>query len=126
MTRRRTGPAGMTQDKARRIVKRRSGGDCELRIPGSCLGRAETMHHRRKQSQRGPWTPSNLVHTCGDGTRGCHGLITNTRTEYYESGWLVHSWEDWRGKPVELWSGRRFLDDVGGFEPPETTALEAS
>jgi hypothetical protein len=104
----------MTEARARRIVKERSGEDCELRLPG-CLGRAETMHHRRKQSQRGPWTPSNLIHTCGDGTRGCHGVITNTRVAYYEEGWLVASWQDWGSKPVRLWHGLVLLDDAGGW-----------
>lgn len=121
MTRRKTGP--MTVDEARKRVRRRSGLDCELRIEGVCLGRAETMHHRRKQSQRGPWVPSNLVHACGDGVRGCHGLITNTRTEYYDNGWIVHSWQNWRATEILLWDGLRFLDNAGGFEPPPTCPL---
>jgi hypothetical protein len=113
----------MSIGEARKRVRERSGGECELRIFNVCFGRAETMHHRRKQSQGGPWVPSNLIHTCGDGTRGCHGLITNTRTVYYDNGWIVHSWENWRTAKVLLWNGLRYLDNAGGFEPPPTCPL---
>lgn len=106
------------EKKTRPIVYARSGGDCELRLDG-CLGRGHSIHHRRKRSQGGPWSPSNSIHTCGDGSRGCHGVITDTRTEYYDKGWLVHSWTDWAPTPVLLHTSKGhtyvLLDDEGGF-----------
>jgi hypothetical protein len=105
--------------RTRFIVAERSGGLCER-----CgVHPANTMHHRRKRSQSGPWCPSNVIHLCGDGTTGCHGVITNTRKEFYSAGWLVHSWETWADKPVLLWQGWAVLDPDGGwtnlgFDPP--------
>lgn len=108
-----------SEKKSRAIVKQRSGGICELRIPEVCLGLAHSMHHRRKRSQGGPWSPSNMIHTCGDGTRGCHGLITNTRREYYDAGWIVHSWDRWDITPALVHTeqfGHDYvlLSDAGG------------
>ena len=61
--------------KGREIVRERAGGLCEGAIAGICLGKHETTHHRLKRGQGGTWAPSNLLGLCGDGTRGCHGLI---------------------------------------------------
>ena len=64
-------PKKVGESRTRRIVAERSGGVCEL-----CGVRpAESVHHRWKKGQGGPWSPSNCVATCGDGTRGCHGWI---------------------------------------------------
>lgn len=69
----------MNENKCRIVVSERSSGFCEARLVGQhayrCLGMAQTMHHRRKRSQGGEWRPSNILHVCGDGTRGCHGYI---------------------------------------------------
>lgn len=104
-----------SEEPCKAVVKRRSGGTCEI-----CgIRPGESVHHRRKQSQQGPWTPSNCLHLCGDGRSpdGCHGMVTNTRSEYYDNGWLVRSWEDWAAKPV-LYRGRMVvLDDEGGWFP---------
>lgn len=114
----------MNEKACRRVVAARSGGLCE--ICGHC--RAATMHHRRKRSQGGPWAPSNVLHLCGDGTTGCHGLITNTRTVFYARGWLVHSWDDWALTPVRLAAvGLVLLDDSGMYRPaPELLAATAA
>jgi len=79
--------------RSRPIVKARSHGTCEVRIPGVCLGRAESMHHRQREGV-GPSLPYNLLHLCGDGTRGCHGYIEHHRTEAIEKGWIVNTWDD--------------------------------
>jgi hypothetical protein len=89
----------MNETKCRAIVRERSGEICEI----CAERRADTMHHRRKRSQHGPWTPSNVLHLCGDGTRGCHGRITDTRTEYYND------------TPVLVAGGLVLLDDDGGI-----------
>jgi hypothetical protein len=80
--------------KSRPIVKDRSRGMCEVRIPGVCEGRATNYHHRLPEGQGGSSEPENLLHLCGDGVRGCHGHIEHNRAQAYEKGWLVHSWED--------------------------------
>lgn len=108
-------PRDPAEGPCKAVVKRRSGGMCEI-----CgRRRGESVHHRRKQSQGGPWTPSNCLHLCGDGRGpdGCHGTITNTREQYYKDGWLVYSWEDWSGKPVKYRGRMVVLDDVGGMTP---------
>lgn len=108
----------MNEKKCRAIVKARSGGMCER-----CgLRAAETMHHRRFRSQGGPWTPSNILHLDGDGTRGCHGVLTNTngqRAEFEAAGWIVPSYADWREVPVLRFGEFVILLDDGGFEPVE-------
>jgi hypothetical protein len=111
----------------REIVEARSNLLCEL-----CgLARAETMHHRLGR-RFGPWSPSNIVHLCGDGTRLCHGRVTNTRTEYYEYGWLIHTWDS--RTPAEIpflhhaWS-YVLLDEIGDYhlaERPEVIPDDAA
>lgn len=100
------------EKSCRAVVIARSGNWCEI-----CGIRAgESIHHRRKQSKQGPWSPSNCVRLCGDGTTGCHGRITNTRQEYYDNGWLVRSWDDWTTVPfLHHTLGFVFLDDEGHY-----------
>lgn len=79
---------------ARKAVAERSGGDCEVRLFGICLGRATNWHHRQNRSQQGKWSPANGLHVCGSGTTGCHGALTNTngrRKEFEQCGWIVPS-----------------------------------
>jgi hypothetical protein len=40
-----------------------------------CDKPAETLHHLVSKSLRGDDVPANVVPVCGDGTRGCHGLL---------------------------------------------------
>jgi hypothetical protein len=57
---------------ARMEVRARSGGLCELRIPGQCREFASEAHHVRNRSQGGGHTADNLLDTC----RGCHDYVT--------------------------------------------------
>lgn len=67
------------------VVRARSGGLCE-----ACgMRRAESVHHRKNRSQGGTWDPSNLMHLCGDGTRGCHGWIGDFPDRARDLGWSV-------------------------------------
>lgn len=105
----------VNEKTCKEIVRERSSGCCE--ICGERRG--ESMHHRLTR-KFGPWSPSNIVHLCGDGTRGCHGRVTDTRTEYYEDGhgWLIHTWEKRPPSeiPFEHWKwGKVLLDDVGDY-----------
>lgn len=109
------------EGSCRDLVRKRSGGTCER-----CSVRlAESMHHRRFRSQGGPWTPSNILHLCGDGTTGCHGVLTNTRgarEEFEAAGWIVPSHADWAETPVLRHGEFVILLDDGGFEPVEKGA----
>ena len=87
---------------ARRLVRERSGGDCEVRIPGVCLGQATNFMHRRGRGQGGPWTASNGLHGCGSGSAGCHGWITAHPAQSWRNGWYVKSWQNWASTPVAL------------------------
>ena len=92
-----------TERAARDLVRARSGGWCEVRLPGVCLGRAANMHHRKNRSQGGKWAASNLLDLCGSGTTGCHGVLTDPqgrRAEYEATGWIVPSYADPAEVPV--------------------------
>lgn len=103
----------------RKLVSRRSGGWCELRIEGVCLGRATNYQHRRAEGQGGPTTASNGLDVCGMGNAtGCHGFLHQNPNLAEDNGWTVKSWDDWRATKVVLWNGDTWLDDEGGFEPP--------
>lgn len=113
------GVTAFPEARARAIVAERSGGRCEAVIEGVCLGRAHSMHHRRKPGRL--WNPSNLLHLCGDGTRGCHGWIEAHPTKANELGlWLMNG----DGMPSEVsvqmrWESLKswfVLDDEGSLE----------
>lgn len=115
----------MNESTARRLVRARSGGWCEPRLADFCLGRAMSFHHRLRRSQGGPWTPSNGLDVCGDGTRGCHGALTNTNgryDEYRRLGLILRTGDDPYTTPAVIYSpqfefnGERIallLDDDG-------------
>lgn len=110
----------MSEKRSRALVRERSGGDCEIRIPGRCLGRATNYQHRKNKSQCSKserWTPSNGLDVCGSGTTGCHGFIHDYPGISTDEGWTVRSWQDFRIKPVKLWHGLVVLDDLGCFTP---------
>lgn len=95
---------------ARKVVRARSEGICE------CCGlKAESMHHRRKTGR--VWAPENLLHVCGDGTRGCHGWIEANPTKAQQQGWWVPSHKDPAKTPCWL-AGRGyvFLNANGSVE----------
>lgn len=76
-------------NEARRLVKERSGGQCEIHMVG-CYEQATDWHHRQLRSQGGKWEVRNGIHAC----RFCHEAVTNTRghrAEYEANGWLVRS-----------------------------------
>lgn len=105
---------------AREIVYARSGGDCEVRIDGVCLGRGTNWHHRKNKSQGGQWCASNGLHLCGSGTTGCHGWITHEPAKSYRKGWAVRSGHNPIGVAVYIAGRYVFLDDVGNYvELPE-------
>lgn len=107
---------GFPESRGRRIVRERSGGWCEV-----CgLRRAESMSHRISKSRGGSWAPQNLIHTCGDGTRGCHGWFEANPLWAGEGGWHIR--RDPRPptevpvylRPALHASGWFLIRDVGG------------
>jgi hypothetical protein len=102
---------------ARRVVRERSQGQCE--VCGHARG--ESMHHRRKAGRE--WTPANLLHTCGDGVRGCHGRIEASPNAAKEQGWWLLSNQDPARTPVWL-AGRGyvFLADDGSIHDTDEEA----
>lgn len=115
----------MNIGKARKFVYKRSTDEdgyrvCEIRLFGICVGRATDWHHRKNRSQGGLWTPSNGLDLC----HACHMTITDTRSEYYDMGWLVKRDRDPALVPVTIFSfkypyGERvsvLLDDEGDCE----------
>ncbi len=102
----------MTERECRRIVNARAEGRCER----CSRPMATTVHHRRKRSQGGPWSPSNCVALCGHGTAGCHGWVeSNPLAAHSEGLWLR------AGEPPEeisliyRWQ-RVLLDNTGGID----------
>lgn len=107
----------MPERVGRRIVRERSGGLCELAIPGVCLGRAAGVHHRVKRGQGGRWNPSNLLDACGSGTTGCHGWAESHPTDAQALGISLLSGDEPAREPVTMrWFGQRsvyLLEDDG-------------
>lgn len=71
--------------------------------PGPCIvcGKpSHNGHHRKLRSQGGGEEHWNILRVCGSGTTGCHGLIHANPEAAYESGLLVHSFDDPREIPV--------------------------
>jgi len=100
------------EKQARRLVRERSGGICEV-----CgLRPATNFQHRKNRSQGGRWSAANGLDVCGSGTTGCHGEIHSSPSKAYAAGWSVHSWSDETEVPVRTRFGLVFLDAEGGYE----------
>lgn len=101
------------EKRTRRLVAERSGGLCER-----CGMQGHTAHHRKNRGQGGPWSPSNIVWLCGDGTRGCHGWVTVHPEAARTSGFHVPWWDTPVVIPVHsTLHGVVFLADDGSLIP---------
>ena len=105
----------MSEQKARQVVYERSGRICERcgsTGPGS-------IHHRKNRSQMHKskhWLVSVLSYLCGNGTQGCHGLVTENPALAGEEGLWVRPWQDPAEIPV-LYRGRwAYLREDGSVE----------
>lgn len=107
-------PKNQGEAQTRKLVAARSGGRCEM-----CgLVRAESIHHRRKRSQGGPWTASNCVHVCGDGTRGCHGWAEANPEEAALEGFNLRHGQGPLTTPIQSGlHGRVWLANNGSIWP---------
>ena len=79
-------PKGIPQ-KVRDEVSERSGGRCEIRLPG-CLGRAHEKHHVKLRSRGGSHSAKNMRDAC----KHCHDQISENRpgTERFRT----HTWQE--------------------------------
>lgn len=97
---------------ARKVVRARSGGACEL-----CAAPATQMHHRKKSGRE--WTPENLLHVCGAGNySGCHALIELNPTASKAKGWWLLPNQDPATEPVSIYGGGRVLLHNDGTTTP--------
>lgn len=107
----------MDETQARRIVRARSNGRCEL----CATTRATNWSHRRARGQGGLWTPSNGLDLCGSGNTGCHGWLEANSKLADAGGWrivhrnpppaIVPCWLNTVSGGVGWW----LLDDSGVF-----------
>jgi hypothetical protein len=75
--------------KTRRLVHERSGGMCEMRVPGICTGRAVQIDHIKNKSQGLDHSLDNLQHGC----LACHKFKTENPDAAHELGLYKHAWE---------------------------------
>ena len=88
--RRYTGPA----PKVRALVLARDGYACVC-CGRSVEGRPYSLQHRKRRSQGGTNSPSNLITVLGTGTTGCHERIDSRRDGHDQAkGYTVRSWDD--------------------------------
>lgn len=84
---------------AKRIVRARSGGWCEI----GCGRRAQSFSHRVAASHGGPISVVNGIDLCslGTGDPGCHTTIGRTNIPLGLAGkWRLNSWDDPATTPV--------------------------
>lgn len=84
---------------ARDAVRARSGGRCEVRMPG-CSVVATGMHHRYMKGRID--TIENLLDVCAECHTQSPQAIHRNVAESYANGLLVHSWD---GLPDRQWEG---------------------
>lgn len=102
----------------RKAVRDRSGGVCEIFIPGVCRGRQENISHRKAVGQGGRWSTANCMGACGSGTTGCHGWVEGNPAEARKLGLRLLSGQHPPDVPVLMrtaeWPlGWYTLDDYG-------------
>ncbi|MFC3985486.1 HNH endonuclease [Streptosporangium jomthongense] len=98
-------------------------------------GRPASIHHRRNRGMGGSSDPrindvTNLVIACGDGTSGCHGILTNRPWEIdaEKHGWIIgrNSVADPALVPVLVaWLGWCLPTPDGRWEPTDSPLLPA-
>ena len=116
-----TGPSR----KVRALVLERDGHACVC-CGQSVTGRPYSLQHRKRRSQGGSNSPSNLVVVLGTGTTGCHERIDSRRDPHDEArGYTVRSWQNPALVPVMIFSEggsgvTAWLTDAGtyAFEAP--------
>lgn len=106
--------------KTRLMVLNRDGWACVC-CGRSIIGQRYSLQHRKRRSQGGTNSPSNLVTVLGDGTTGCHARIDSRSDPHDEAkGYTVRSHDDPALIPVMVFSEHgggvtAWLTEDGGF-----------
>jgi hypothetical protein len=103
---------------SRDLLKKRSGGQCEIQAFGYCTGVGEVWSHRKRRGQSGKvekWSPTNGLHGCGF----CELYLTDhgSDAKVRSLGWTVHPSLDPARVPVWRWGQYVWLLPGGGVEP---------
>lgn len=109
----------------RRLLPVRSGGLCEVGVPGVCTGRAQVCSHRKRRSQSRkrdqPDEPAEMwsAANCMAGCLACERHLTDygATPTVRASGWTVPRGKDPRRVPVLRRGVRVWLTEGGGMEP---------
>lgn len=75
--------------RARKLVRKRSQGWCEIQVPGLCMTLATDWSHRIREGQGGPWSPVNGLHAC----RPCHSWTHSNPAASRVKGWALKSYD---------------------------------
>lgn len=120
-----TGPSR----RVRELVLARDGHACVC-CGRSVIGQPYSLQHRKRRSQGGDNSPSNLITVLGTGTTGCHERIDSRRDPHDEArGYTVRSWQDPAQVGVMIFSEHgsgvtKWLSGDGAYldEQPEQVA----
>lgn len=100
-------------------LRERSGGWCEMALPG-CLGRATEVCHRIKRGMGGrkgvARSENNRLSNVIDGCHVCHGWTHSRPTEAGELGLILEEWQDPPTEPVARRGVLVLLADDGTWE----------
>lgn len=115
----RPGAATPAERLARRQVRARSGGRCELGWVCDGTATATDYAHRVARSQGGPWTAGNAADAC----RLCHQHAHAHPVQSRRRGWSVRRGHNYLTTPVaHAHLGWVLLADDGGHTPIERAA----
>lgn len=95
----------------------RSGGLCEVQVPGVCTRRAVFCGHRKRRGQSGnaeKWSPTNVLHDCPPCERYLTDHGSDPHVRHY--GWTVHPTRTPAEVPVYRNGVWVWLTEDGGFE----------
>lgn len=105
--------------RARKIMKRRSGGVCEIQVSAAvCTTWATDCCHRIREGQCGPWCPTNVLHGC----RGCHEWTHRNPAASRVKRWALKTFDsltlpvEYRGVWVLLGEGGAVVPSKNGAD----------
>src|SRR6185436_5478357 len=115
---RKAGRPSREEAAGRDLLAARSGGGCEVHVPGNCTGRAQVWSHRKRRSQSSKaemWSLTNGLAGCGP----CELYLTDHGSDpmVRANGWTVHPSVDPAAVPVLRRGQWVWLTDAGEAIP---------